>query len=139
MSTKHVQICALKRNKFGPEKHVWIIEVRLYRQQFFCRRISPTGYSFSLFLCLQASKETCNKNCQRVRLGFMVVQSLFACPGRAKKESRITCMRRHFYPPKRERLSLVPRDGKNRDPGNEVGETTFGSTFQVRLVARFSE
>ena len=45
-------------------------------------------------------------------------------PGRAKEESRITCMRMLRTPP------FFPR---NR------GKTIFGSVFQIWLVAQFSE
>ena len=65
--------------KLGPEKHVRIIgksnnpdnRRSIVQTAIFCRRSSPTGYSFSHFLCPQASKETFNKNGRHVRLGFM--------------------------------------------------------------------
>ena len=46
-------------------------------------------------------------------------------PGRAKEESRITCMRMLRTPP-----FFPPKSGE---------KTIFGSTFQIWLVARFFE
>ena len=65
---------------------------------------------------------------------FTVVQSLNSTffpphigaePERAKEESRITCMRMLRTPP-----FFTPKSGE---------KTIFGSTFQIWLVARFSE
>ena len=58
-------------------------------------------------------------------LSFLPAPHIGAEPGRAKGESRITCMRMLRTPP-----FFPPKSGE---------KTIFGSTFQIRLGARFSE
>ena len=58
-------------------------------------------------------------------LSFLPAPNIGAEPGRAKGESRITCMRMLRTPP-----FFPPKSGE---------KTIFGSTFQIRLGARFSE
>ena len=58
-------------------------------------------------------------------LSFLPAPHIGAEPGRAKGESRITCMRMLRTPP-----FFPPKSGEKK---------IFGSTFQIRLGARFSE
>ena len=58
-------------------------------------------------------------------LPFLPAPHIGAEPGRAKGESRITCMRMLRTPP-----FFPPKSGE---------KTIFGNTFQIRLGARFSE